>query len=112
MANGDWRHGINLREHHMAKSSTSTAVWSTIDTASLPADISSAYRAYKDAYAVMKAAREAFELALRSAVPQPSGKRLAIAYNFGKLSVAIVDDDTPARKSAPASLSLADLAKR
>ena len=95
----------------MAKDSN--VQWSVIHTETLPADISAAYKSYKSAYAAMKDARDEFEIALRAALRDstPKGKRLAIAYNFGKLSVAIVDDD---RKSASpkSAISLADLAKR
>lgn len=95
----------------MAKDSN--VQWSVINTETLPADISAAYKSYKSAYAAMKDARDEFEIALRTALrpSTPKGKRLAIAYNFGKLSVAIVDDDRKST-SAKSAISLADLAKR
>lgn len=87
------------------------ANWQVIGIETLPTAIRNAYDSYKEAYKLMKAERDAFEAALRSAVPAPVGKRLAIAYNFGKLSVAVVDDTTkPA--TAKGSVSLADLIRR
>lgn len=99
------------RRTNMAKDSN--VQWSVINTETLPADISAAYKSYKSAYAAMKDARDEFEIALRTALrpSTPKGKRLAIAYNFGKLSVAIVDDDRKST-SAKSAISLADLAKR
>lgn len=89
----------------MAKS-TSTATWQTIDPATLPTPIAKQYDRYKEAYREMKAERESFETAIREMAPVPAGKRLVIAYNFGKLSVAVVDDDTkPAVTKGAASLS-------
>lgn len=89
------------------------ASWQVVNTETLPTDIALAYKAYKSAYTTMKDARDEFEIALRAALREttPKGKRLAIAYNFGKLSVAIVDDD---RKTASprSAISLSDLVKR
>lgn len=90
----------------MAKS-PSTANWLTIDPASLSIPQQKQYARYKAAYAEMKAEREAFEADVRAAANLPAGQRLAIGYNFGKLSFAVVADDA---KPAPAkgSLSLSD----
>lgn len=93
----------------MAK--TSTATWTQIDTDSLPAAIAKQYARYKEAYTEMKAERKAFEDALASAIAVPTGKRAVLGYNFGKLSVAIVDDDKPTAKASSA-VSLASLMKR
>ena len=95
----------------MAKDST--ANWQVVNVDSLPTTIREHYDAYKAAYAAMKAARETFEVSMRTALMSatPKGKRLAIAYNFGKLSVAMVDDDRkPAATSK--SISLSDLVRR
>lgn len=88
------------------------ANWQNVNVETLPTDIREAYDSYKDAYKDMKAARDEFETALRSALRDatPKGKRLAIAYNFGKLSVALVDDD--AKRAPTKSISLSDLIKR
>lgn len=89
----------------MAKSTT-TATWQTIDPTSLPVPVAKQYERYKAAYREMKAERDSFETAIRDMAPAPVGKRLVIAYNFGKLSVAIVDDDTkPATPKGALSLS-------
>lgn len=88
------------------------ASWQTVNVDTLPTDIRDAYDGYKSAYTTMKEARDVFEAALRKALADhtPKGKRIAIAYNFGKLSVAIVDDT--AKSTAKGSVSLADIAKR
>lgn len=86
------------------------ANWLTIDPTTLPAIIQEDYRQYKDAYAAAKAKREVFENALRKAVKAPAGQRLAVNYNFGKLSVAFVPDDT-APRSAKGSVSFATLTR-
>ncbi len=88
----------------MAK--TSTATWTQIDTDSLPIAIAKQYANYKSAYAEMKAERKAFEDALAAMLTLPQGKRAVFGYNFGKLSIAIVDDDAkPAKASSAVSLS-------
>lgn len=90
----------------MAKSPAPTANWQTIDPATLPAAVSKQYANYKSAYAEMKAERIAFEEAMRELAPAPTGKRLVFGYNFGKLSVALVDDDAkPAKPANATSLS-------
>ena len=72
------------------------ANWLSIDPSTLPAIIQEDYRIYKAKYAEAKQAREVFENALRKAVAAPAGQRLAVNYNFGKLSVAFVTDDAKA----------------
>jgi hypothetical protein len=94
----------------MAKAAT-TANWQQIDTSSLPADIANRYAEYKQAYAVMKDARKVFEDNLAAMLSIPTGKRAVFGYNFGKLSIAIVDDDKPAAKASSA-VSLSTLIKR
>lgn len=88
----------------MAKT-TSTATWQTIDPDTLPVEIYNAYSAYKAAYADMKAVRVKFEQMMAKQVAAPSGKRLVFGYNFGKLSVALVDAE-PAKADAKGTLSL------
>jgi hypothetical protein len=83
----------------MAKTETK-ANWQTIDTDTLPVAIAKQYANYKASYAEMKAERKALEDALSTAISPKAGKRCVFGYNFGKLSVAIVDDDKPATKSA------------
>lgn len=81
------------------------ATWHEIDPATLQPAVAKAYLSYKGSYVAMKAEREAFEALMRKSVELPKGKRLAVAYNFGKLSVASVDD-TP-RKASSKATSLA-----
>lgn len=89
----------------MAKS-PSTLNWQTIDPATLSVSIQKQYARYKEAYREMKAERDAFEVAMREAAPAPTGMKLAIGYNFGKLSVALAPDDGKAASSAKPALSL------
>jgi hypothetical protein len=90
--------------------SDNKANWLTIDPTTLPAIIQEDYAQYKAQYAVAKATRETFENALRKAVKAPAGQRLAVNYNFGKLSVAFVTDDAkPA--SGKGAVSFASLTR-
>lgn len=84
------------------------AVWTEINPDTLPTEINAAYARYKEMYREMKAQRTEFENSLSSAANVPEGKRLVFGYNFGKLSVAIVDDDRKPAKATPAKQSLAD----
>lgn len=88
----------------MAKAA-STLAWTEINPASLPADVLETYEAYKEAYRQMKKLREGFEQHMNEAVNPPAGKRVVCGYNFGKLSIALADDE---RKPAKAQGSLAD----
>ena len=92
----------------MAKVARTDAVWVEVDVASLPNTAQAAYADYKRIYKDMKAAREGFEQAMSDAASLPEGKRMVFGYNFGKLSVAIVDDDRKPAKATPAKQSLAD----
>lgn len=93
----------------MAK--TTTANWQQIDTTTLSQGQEAAYLSYKAKYAAMKEQRKAFEELMAEDVELPRGKKLAFGYNFGKLSIAIVDDDKPAAKASSA-VSLSTLIKR
>lgn len=89
----------------MAKS-PSTANWQTIDPATLPTQIAKQYANYKAAYVEMKAERKAFEDAVIAMLTIPTGKRAVFGYNFGKLSLALVDDEAkPATAKGSLSLS-------
>lgn len=90
----------------MAKAN-STLTWSEIDPATLPAHIQEAYGAYKVAYAAMKEKRQVFEQSMND-VPLPEGKRIVCGYNFGKLSIALADDDRKPAKAQASKGSLAD----
>ena len=80
--------------------------WTEIDPDTLPAAQAAAYADYKALYRKMKAAREAFEASFQSAAPD--GKRFVFGYNFGKLSIALADEDRRAKRTATAKASLAD----
>lgn len=87
----------------MAKSELT---WTEIDPETLPAAQAAAYAEYKALYRKMKAAREAFEESFAPAAPD--GKRFVFGYNFGKLSIALADEDKRGRKPAQPKASLAD----
>lgn len=89
------------------------ANWQNVNIETLPSSIRDAYDSYKKTYKAMKDERDTFETALRSylAPVTSKGKRIAIAYNFGKLSIAVVDDTTKAPSTAKA-INLDDLIKR
>lgn len=88
----------------MAKTN-STATWQTIDVATLDIRAQEKYNEYKNQYQQMKEARIAFEDCVRDMIPTASNKRLVFGYNFGKLSVAVVDA-TATPKPVAGSLSL------
>ncbi len=88
------------------------ANWINIDLATLSTEQRKAYEAYKAKYAEMKAQRETFEALISKAIAPPSGKRVVFGYNFGKLSLAVVDDDAKAKRPALTGASLADLIRR
>lgn len=103
----------------MANAVTKLA-WHTIDATTLPVPIAKQYEAYKATYREMIAERKAFEdafLAMLASAPAThplhaaKHKRHVIGYNFGKLSVAIADDDGKASPTAKGTLSLASLAR-
>ena len=97
----------NPKGNDMAKAN-SDAQWIEIDPTTLGADIGAAYAMYKDQYKVMKECRLAFETMVSDGAGLPTGKRIVFGYNFGKLSMAVVDDDRKPAKSTPAKQSLAD----
>lgn len=89
----------------MAKS-PSTANWQTIDPATLPAPIAKQYDRYKEAYREMKAERSAFEDAMKGLITVAQNQRVVFGYNFGKLSIALVEGEIkPVTKSGAQSLS-------
>jgi hypothetical protein len=90
----------------MAKTQRTDAQWITIDVDTLTPHIGRAYEAYKAAYKAMKDARAKFEEDMALEADLPVGKRLVFGYNFGKLSVAVVEDDRkPVAKAGAQSLS-------
>lgn len=91
----------------MAKTTKTDANWTTVDVATLPHELDATYKAYKASYKAMKDAREIFEHAMSAAIAPPTGKRVIFGYNFGKLSVAIVDGLVEKRTTV-STQSLAD----
>lgn len=90
----------------MAKQQRTDAVWVNIDPSTLLEHQQRLYAEYKEAYRMMKAARKEFETSMNSA--SPDGKHMIFGYNFGKLSVALVDDDRKPAKPKAAQMTLAD----
>jgi hypothetical protein len=79
------------------------ATWVEIDAEALAIDQRQAYDEYKAAYRDMKVLRTEFERSMGQALPE--GKRMIFGYNFGKLSVALVEDDRKPAKPAKQSLA-------
>jgi len=86
----------------MAKA-RSDLTWTEIDPASLPAHVAKQYEAYKTSYRAMKAEREAFEALVNKGAPK--GKRIVCGYNFGKLSLALADQESKPERKAQGSLA-------
>lgn len=82
------------------------AVWNEIDPATLNGDAATLYQQYKEAYRIAKAMRVRFEEEMNELAGLPEGKKLAFGYNFGKLSVAIVDDERKATSKTKSPQSL------
>ncbi len=74
--------------------------WTNINVNTLDQEHQDNYTAYKAAYALMKEAKQCFEAGMRDKAGLPKGKLLVFGYNFGKLSLAVVEDD---RKTASPS---------
>lgn len=81
-----------LRSTNHTMTTETKPVWHEIDPDTLNDKVKGLYASYKEAYEQAKAARETFESALRKTVDLGKGRRLAVAYNFGKLSVANVEE--------------------
>ena len=95
----------------MAIKRQNDAQWIEIDPATLPESVRKDYEAYKEEYRLAKIAREAFEEGLRAQANVPEGKKLVFGYNFGKLSVAIVDDDGRRKSAGKSAVSLSAFMK-
>ncbi len=89
---------------------TSTATWRELDPATLQPAVAKAYAAYKAHYKAGQALKAEFEKALQGAADLPATHRLAIAYNFGKLSIAVVEA-TETKTASKKATSLADALK-
>ena len=86
--------------------------WNEVDPASLPKDVAERYARYKEAYARMKEARQEFEAGLNEFAKEKgiTGEEteLAVAYNYGKLSVAIAPKRE--RKASKRAVALGEIA--
>lgn len=94
----------------MAKAKTD-ATWINIDVSTLGEQELAAYNAYKASYQAMKAAKTQFEEGLEASAKLAAGTRMIFGYNFGKLSVAVVEDDRKAAKPKATTQSLSDFLK-
>ena len=82
------------------------AAWTNIDPNTLDQNHQQAYADYKEAYKMAKEAKAIFEEGMRKSADLPEGKLLVFGYNFGKLSLAIVEDDRkPKAASKPQGLA-------
>lgn len=84
------------------------ANWVNVDIETLTPDIRDAYENYKLAYKTMKAARSVFEDTMMANAELAQRQRMIFGYNFGKLSVAIVEDDRKAAKPKAQTKSLSE----
>lgn len=82
------------------------ASWQTLDVDTLTPAQRKAYDEYRALRRKAAEARDAFESTMQG--PVPEGQRMIFGYNFGKLSVAIVDDDRKPGKPKAQAKSLAD----
>lgn len=87
------------------------ANWVNIDIDTLDTQTLNAYQGYKASYKTMKECREVFERAMAEAAKLPQGQRMIFGYNFGKLSVAVVEDDRKVAKPKAATQSLSEFLK-
>lgn len=87
------------------------ADWVNIDIDTLDTQTLNAYQGYKASYKTMKECREVFERTMAEAAKLPQGRRMIFGYNFGKLSVAVVEDDRKAPKAKATTQSLSDFLK-
>ena len=71
-------------------------VWTNIDVTSLDLEHQAAWAEYKAAYRLAKEAKDKFEAGMRDKAGLAQGKLLVFGYNFGKLSLAVVEDDRKA----------------
>jgi hypothetical protein len=84
------------------------ADWQTIDPDTLTAEAKGLYDAYKVMYRQMKEAREAFESRMAYEAALPAGYKLVFGYNFGKLSLAVVEGEVKQAKAKTGTKTLAD----
>ena len=90
----------------MAK--TNDAVWIDVDLDTLSGDMRAAYEAYKVAQRAAAELRTQFEALVNKGTELPQGQKLVFGYRFGKLSAAVVADDSKPKATSPAKQSLAD----
>jgi hypothetical protein len=90
----------------MAKQARTDAVWVEIDASTLKGECASAYAEYKAAYKVAKEWKQRFEIRMEQEANLPEDKRLVFGYNFGKLSVAVVENDHKAKVTKAGAQSL------
>lgn len=87
----------------MAKQTDAT--WFEIDPSTLDETAKRAYDTYKALYRQAKEARQSFETIMQGTADLAQGKRMIFGYNFGKLSVAVVNGE--AKSEAKPKLGLA-----
>jgi hypothetical protein len=86
----------------------SEAKWQEVDPTSLSTKAQKAYNEYKRLYREAKAARESFEEQVNDEAGLPASHRVIFGYNFGKLSMAVVEGEAKAKaKPVAPKLNLA-----
>ena len=87
---------------------TNDAVWIDVDLDTLSGDMRAAYEAYKVAQRAAAELRTQFEALVNKGTELPQGQKLVFGYRFGKLSAAVVADDSKPKAGTPAKQGLAD----
>lgn len=83
------------------------ANWQQVDPTTLPGSAGELYTDYVTKRRAAGAAKAAFEQEMNKLAELPAGLRMVFGYNFGKLSAAVVADDTKPSKPKAPTLSLA-----
>lgn len=90
----------------MAKAQQSEAQWQEIDVNSLDESLKTAYELYKEAAREAAKLRASFEQDMNDALADalPQGHKVVFGYRFGKLSMAVVRDESKPKAQGKQSL--------
>jgi hypothetical protein len=95
-----------------APASPSKPEWQEIDPSTLVGALRAKYEALVSARRAAAVAKAAFEDAMNQTANPGPGLRLVFGYNFGKLSVAVVEAERAKPKASKAAISFADYVAR
>lgn len=94
----------------MARKRQDNLTWLDMDAADLPKSVAAQYKAYKVAQAAASKERQAFadllNLAAHKSGSLPEGKTLLVSHVFGKLRVAIADEQATTEKAQGGKFTL------